>query len=156
MNWIEVNGTSLRHELSGGGKTTLVLVHEMGGTLDSWDQVLPALNNTRQVLRYDTRGHGRSDAPKGPYTLDQLVSDVIGLLDTLGIQRAHTLAEYGDVIQPIPETSANPEALFQGAKPCQKPTRTQSSPSINRHSWKATPKTRFSFMPAPATASTIR
>jgi len=41
------------------------------------------------VLRYDTRGHGRSDAPKGPYTLDQLVGDVIGLLDTLGIKRAH-------------------------------------------------------------------
>jgi len=38
---------------------------------------------------YDTRGHGRSDAPKGPYTLDQLVGDVIGLLDTLGIKRAH-------------------------------------------------------------------
>ena len=58
MNWIEVNGTSLRCELSGNGKTTLVLVHEMGGTLDSWDQVLPALNNARQVLRYDTRGAG--------------------------------------------------------------------------------------------------
>ena len=61
MNWIEVNGTSLRYELSGSGKTTLVLVHEMGGTLDSWDQVLPALNNTRQVLRYDTRGAGLSE-----------------------------------------------------------------------------------------------
>ena len=44
MNWIEVNGTSLRYELSGSGKATLVLMHEMGGTLDSWDQVLPALN----------------------------------------------------------------------------------------------------------------
>jgi 3-oxoadipate enol-lactonase len=37
MNWIEVNGTSLRYDLSGSGPTTLVLVHEMGGTLDSWD-----------------------------------------------------------------------------------------------------------------------
>ena len=56
MNWIEVNGTSLRCELSGAGKTTLVLVHEMGGTLESWDRVMPTLTNTRQVLRYDTRG----------------------------------------------------------------------------------------------------
>ena len=57
MNWIEVNGTSLRYELSGSGKTTLVLVHEMGGTLDSWDQVVPALNNTRQraALRHARR-----------------------------------------------------------------------------------------------------
>ena len=45
MNWIEVNGTALRYELSGEGPSTLVLVHEMGGCLDSWDQVLPALIN---------------------------------------------------------------------------------------------------------------
>ena len=59
MNWIEVNGTSLSYELSGSGPSTLVLIHEMGGTLDSWDEVLPALNNSRQVLRYDTRGAGQ-------------------------------------------------------------------------------------------------
>ena len=46
--------------VSGSGKTTLVLVHEMGGTLDSWDQVMPALTNSRRVLRYDTRGAGLS------------------------------------------------------------------------------------------------
>ena len=39
--WIEVNGTALRYEVTGGGPATLVLVHEMGGTLDSWDHVLP-------------------------------------------------------------------------------------------------------------------
>ena len=61
MNWIELNGTSLRYELSGSGKTTLVLVHEMGGTLDSWDQVLPALNHARRVL---VVGIGESGAGK--------------------------------------------------------------------------------------------
>ncbi len=60
MNWMEVNGTSLRYECSGSGLTTLVLVHGMGGTLDSWDQVLPALVNGRRILRYDTRGAGLS------------------------------------------------------------------------------------------------
>ena len=53
INWLDVNGTALRYELSGGGKTMLVLVHEMGGTLDSWDQVLPVLNNSRRVLRVE-------------------------------------------------------------------------------------------------------
>ena len=84
MNWIEVNGTSLRYELSGSGKTTLVLVHEMGGTLDSWDQVLPALNSSRQVLRYDTRGAGLSEKIGGRVTFDDMADDIAALLDAIG------------------------------------------------------------------------
>src|ERR1700760_573117 len=85
MNWVEVNGTSLRYELSGRGKTTLVLVHEMGGTLDSWEQVLPALNNSRQVLRYDTRGAGLSEKIGGRVTFDDMADDLAALLDAVGI-----------------------------------------------------------------------
>ncbi len=92
MTWIEVNGTSLRYELSGSGKTTLVLVHEMGGTLDSWDRVLPALNNTRQVLRYDTRGAGLSEKIDGRVTFDDMADDVAALLDALGIKGKVALA----------------------------------------------------------------
>ena len=92
MNWIEVNGTSLRYELSGSGKTTLVLVHEMGGTLDSWDRVLPALNNTRQVLRYDTRGAGLSEKIDGRVTFDDMADDLAALLDALGIKGKVALA----------------------------------------------------------------
>jgi 3-oxoadipate enol-lactonase len=85
MNWIEVNGTGLRHEVTGSGPTTLVLIHEMGGMLDSWDQVLPALNNGRRVLRYDTRGAGLSEKIKGAVTWDQMAGDLAALLDALGI-----------------------------------------------------------------------
>ncbi len=92
MNWIEVNGTSLRYELSGSGPSTLVLVHEMGGTLDSWDQVLPALNNSRRVLRYDTRGAGLSEKIKGAVTWDQMADDLAALLDALGITGKVALA----------------------------------------------------------------
>jgi 3-oxoadipate enol-lactonase len=92
MNWIEVNGTSLRHELSGSGPTTLVLVHEMGGTLDSWEQALPPLNNTRRVLRYDTRGAGLSEKIKGAVTWDQMAGDLAALLDALGITGKVALA----------------------------------------------------------------
>src|ERR1700761_7606471 len=91
-NWIEVNGTSLRCELSGSGKTTLVLVHEMGGTLDSWDQVLPALNNSRQVLRYDTRGAGLSEKIVGRVTFDYMADDLAALLDAIGITGKVALA----------------------------------------------------------------
>src|SRR3978361_1616761 len=92
MNWIEVNGTSLRYDLSGSGPTTLVLVHEMGGTLDSWDAALPTLNNSRLVLRYDTRGAGLSEKIKGTVTWDQMADDLAGLLNALGITGKVALA----------------------------------------------------------------
>jgi 3-oxoadipate enol-lactonase len=81
MNWVEVNGTSLRCELTGSGKTTLVLVHEMGGTLESWDRVMPTLTNTRQVLRYDTRGAGQSEKLGGKVTWNEMADDIAALLD---------------------------------------------------------------------------
>jgi 3-oxoadipate enol-lactonase len=43
VNFTEVNGTALRHDLDGDGLSTLVLIHEMGGTLESWDLVTPEL-----------------------------------------------------------------------------------------------------------------
>ena len=85
MNWIEVNGTSLRYELSGNGPKTLVLIHEMGGTLDSWDQGLGALNNGRRVLRYDTRGAGLSEKIRGVVTWNNMADDLTALLDALGV-----------------------------------------------------------------------
>lgn len=85
MNWIEVNGTSLRCELNGSGATTLVLVHEMGGTLESWDQVMPALAATRRVLRYDTRGAGLSAKPGGRLTWNDMADDIAALLEAHGI-----------------------------------------------------------------------
>ncbi len=92
MNWMEVNGTSLRYECSGSGPTTLVLVHEMGGTLDSWDQVLPALVNGRRILRYDTRGAGLSEKIRGAVTWDQMAGDLAALLDALAITGKVALA----------------------------------------------------------------
>ena len=85
MHWIEVNGTSLRYELSGEGPSTLVLIHEMGGTLDSWDQALGGLNNGRRVLRYDTRGAGQSEKILGVVTWNDMADDLKALLDALHI-----------------------------------------------------------------------
>ena len=92
MNWIEVNGTSLRYELSGAGPSTLVLIHEMGGTLDSWDQGLNALNNSRVVLRYDTRGAGLSEKIGGSITWNDMADDLKALLDALNISGKVALA----------------------------------------------------------------
>ena len=60
MPWIDANGISIHYELAGNGPS-LVLLHEMGGTLDSWDGIFPALSAGFRTLRYDQRGFGVSE-----------------------------------------------------------------------------------------------
>jgi 3-oxoadipate enol-lactonase len=54
-----------------------------------WDEQAQLLSKTFKVLRYDTRGHGQTSAPPGPYTLDQLADDVHALFAALGIKQTH-------------------------------------------------------------------
>lgn len=84
MNFIEANGVSLRYDVAGSGKP-LVLIHEMGGTMESWDLVVPALAARRRVVRYDTRGAGYSEKIRGTLHIDTMTGDLIALLDRLGI-----------------------------------------------------------------------
>ena len=92
MDFIEANGAGLRCELSGGGDRTLVLVHEMGGSLESWDDVAPQFAKSRRVLRYDTRGAGMSQKVRGELTLDTMADDIAALLDHFGIAGKVALA----------------------------------------------------------------
>jgi 3-oxoadipate enol-lactonase len=79
---------SLHHQLSGPeGAPVLVLSNSIGTTWGIWDAQLPALERRFRVLRYDHRGHGRSEVPPGPYTIDELGEDLVALLDRLGIGR---------------------------------------------------------------------
>ena len=71
MDFVELDGVGLRYELSGTGDRTLVLVHEMGGSLESWDGVAPRFAESRRVLRYDTRGAGLSQKVRGPRVIAQ-------------------------------------------------------------------------------------
>src|SRR5258708_13684324 len=92
MNFIESGGVGIRYELSGKGDRTLVLVHEMGGSLESWDDVAPRLAETRRVLRYDTRGAGISQKVRGELGIDTMAGDIAALLDALGISGRVALA----------------------------------------------------------------
>ncbi|MSO90245.1 MAG: alpha/beta hydrolase [Acetobacteraceae bacterium] len=85
MDWIDVNGTGLRYELSGDGPKTLVLVHEMGGSLESWDQVMPILQPGRRILRYDWRGSGMSEKARSRLDFDLMAEDLAALLDAKSI-----------------------------------------------------------------------
>lgn len=67
----------------------LVLSNSLGADLRMWDPQADALAERFRLVRYDTRGHGQSPVPDGPYTIDHLGQDLIGLLDHLEIERAH-------------------------------------------------------------------
>ena len=67
----------------------VVLSNSLGATRAMWDPQVPALAERYRVVTYDTRGHGASPSPAGPYSLDDLVDDVLALLDRVGAERAH-------------------------------------------------------------------
>ncbi|MDJ0387696.1 alpha/beta fold hydrolase [Roseomonas sp. E05] len=87
---VETNGTALHAVVEGVEKGPwVVLAHGIATDLHLWDGVARVLAPHYRILRYDTRGHGRSEAPPGPYDLDMLGRDAIGLMTALDIARAH-------------------------------------------------------------------
>jgi 3-oxoadipate enol-lactonase len=67
----------------------VVLSNSLGTHHGMWDAQMRALSHRFRVLRYDTRGHGRSDVPHGPYLLADLGGDVLRLIDAIGAPRVH-------------------------------------------------------------------
>nr|WP_314627855.1 3-oxoadipate enol-lactonase [uncultured Noviherbaspirillum sp.] len=90
MATLNKDGARLYYEVEGREDApVLVLSNSLGTTLDMWAPQMPVLLPHFRVLRYDTRGHGRSDVTPGPYSVAQLGGDVLALMDHLGIARAH-------------------------------------------------------------------
>ncbi len=84
-----INGFKLAYSLRGDRHhPVVVLSHSLATNLDLWNYQLPLLARRFRVLLYDLRGHGASDAPGDNYTLQELASDVAGLLDHLELSRA--------------------------------------------------------------------
>jgi 3-oxoadipate enol-lactonase len=80
----------LHHALDGAiDGPALLLGGSLGTTLEMWEPQLPALAPIAQLVRFDTRGHGRSPVPAGPYGIDDLGSDVLRLMDDLQLERAN-------------------------------------------------------------------
>lgn len=84
----QVNGVGVEYTVEGGSGPWLVMSHSLGCTQAMWDPQMAALVGRYRVLRYDTRGHGKSEGPAGGYTLEQLADDASALMDHLGIARA--------------------------------------------------------------------
>jgi 3-oxoadipate enol-lactonase len=79
---------TLHYRLDGPhGAPPLVLCNSLGTTLEMWDAQVADLSAQFRLTRYDQRGHGRSPVPPGPYSIEDLGRDALGLLDDLGIER---------------------------------------------------------------------
>ena len=97
MEKVNVNGVQLAYERRGKG-SPLVLLH--GFPLDHhlWDEVVPLLEDTFDVILPDLRGFGESTTVDSPYSMDDYASDIAGLLDQLGVQKAaivgHSMGGY--------------------------------------------------------------
>jgi len=87
---ILANGIVTHYELEGPPDAPVVTFsHSLAASLEMWEPQVAVLAEHYRILRYDTRGHGGSEVPPGPYTLEMLADDVLGLLAALGVKRTH-------------------------------------------------------------------
>ena len=83
------DGTLLNVVVQGeDGAPTVMFANSLGTTLHVWDAVLTHLPEGLRVIRYDMRGHGGSDVPRGPYAMGTLVSDAEAVADALDVRDA--------------------------------------------------------------------
>ncbi|HVL21340.1 MAG TPA: 3-oxoadipate enol-lactonase [Amaricoccus sp.] len=89
MHMREINGVRLHHIVTGDPNgLPIVFANSLGTDFRIWDRVIAQLPAGLKILRYDMRGHGLSDAPEGEYPMADLVADVAGLMDAVGIGQA--------------------------------------------------------------------
>ena len=84
----KTNGIETNYTVQGEGPW-LTMSHSLACNVSMWDEQAELLSRQYKVLRYDTRGHGGSSAPPGPYSLDQMADDAKALFDALGIKKTH-------------------------------------------------------------------
>lgn len=87
---VRSNGVNFNCVVEGPeGAPWITLSHALANNLTLWDEVAAALSDRYRVLRFDHRGHGKTEAVTGPYTFPMLIDDVLGIWDVLGVERSH-------------------------------------------------------------------
>jgi 3-oxoadipate enol-lactonase len=87
---IKANGITIHCQIEGPAEAPwLIFSNSLATDLSMWDPQAAHFSSTYRVLRYDQRGHGRSEAPEGRYSFDTLIADALAIMDTLRIKRAH-------------------------------------------------------------------
>lgn len=90
MPFAEFGDVRLHYRWDGPENAPVVMLsNSLGTTFSMWDAQVAAWSGRFRILRYDTRGHGQSSVTPGPYSIQQLGCDVVGLMDALGLGRVH-------------------------------------------------------------------
>lgn len=92
MAWSTSSDVSIRYELSGQGSRGLILVHELGGSLESWDSVVPLLERDFQILRWDQRGSGLSEKVRAPFAFGDHARDLEALVQAVELEPPYRIA----------------------------------------------------------------
>src|SRR5437764_634277 len=90
MPYIKVNDIRMYYEIHGDGEP-LVLIVGLATDISEWEGIIGWLAKKYQVLAFDNRGAGRTDKPDTPYSIEMMADDTAGLMQTLGMERAHLL-----------------------------------------------------------------
>ena len=90
MPMIDADGCLLNVSVEGrDGGPTLMLSNSLGCNLQMWEPQMRSLTQLFRVIRYDRRGHGKSNVPPGPYSMERFGRDVLAILDDLNIEKVH-------------------------------------------------------------------
>ena len=89
MPFIDVGELKTHYALTGEQAPVLLFSNSLGTDFSMWDAQLPELQRHFRILRYDTRGQGKSSVTRGDYTIAQLGRDVLSMLDSLRLERVH-------------------------------------------------------------------
>ena len=87
---VTTSGATISYTVEGvHDAAPLLLINSIASTREMWARQLPAFAASYRVIRYDARGHGRSAAPDGDYSIEQLGRDALAVLDDLEVPAAH-------------------------------------------------------------------
>lgn len=87
MQQIEVDGAAIAYDDIGDGDP-VIFVHGLGSSARDWERQLDVFSATHRMITVDLRGHGRSDKPGGPYSIEMFASDVAALIEHLHLAPA--------------------------------------------------------------------
>lgn len=88
---VKLGQVELQVRDSEGKSEAIIFLHFSGANLMMWQRVLPYFHEHYRMILVDLRGHGKSDVPESGYHMDVMAQDLIGIMDQLGIEKAHLL-----------------------------------------------------------------
>lgn len=125
------SGVRIAWERRGTGEP-LLLIHGLGYARWGWEPVVDALGEAHEVVLFDNRGIGGSDAPAGPYSVPDMAGDALAVLDAAGVERAHVLGTSLGGMIALQLVLDHPDRVDKLVLACTTPGGTKAAPMPER------------------------